>query len=1788
MMSITAITSTPPTVPPVSIIDLPLPGSGEISHIIQIADLHIRNGDEQTSRRAEYADVFDALLASLATMQAVRDESAVVVICGDVLHSRKGVDASTISQLNSLLIRLSAMAPVYIFSGNHCTDTAALSSSCAIKSAEAYKALDVLGSQVQSSIDWIRQTGGHCRIAYLESSGLYRAGSTAFGLVVMKDSLRKGNSRGYDPNLRPFPLASDLPPEVLHKFALFHGTITCRHGGVGMTGVNTMPLDWFGEDWTAVMLGDYHVQMVRNAKACPATVAQEALPPSISVGVHALRQPAPGVPLVYTYPGSTCQQDHGEGVYNHGYIVFDLAQSTVSKYHVPNTRGFAIMRRRSEGDGSAMDKDDTSASSGQWLISTGRFGDRSSWMTAAAAVALPGFPHTLKVRVDAVAVPGHDSSIADIEEVEAALAAVGVEVVRPVDHQYIAVDDVPGVPIDTRIRTPDDVGGASMSYYNTSGAFIDHVEKMELPDQPLDDLIQLPWRNWMTDVALTELPTTPIEVTRLLTDGAVKSTETRRKEFVKSIEVFRLASELNGQALARFPLKIVNLSWKYMLCFGADNWIDFRPLHKNLVVLNGRNGVGKSSTMEIVCWAIFGEGIPSREIKNQSSAVVCIGRPAGKERATVTVLLDVGGELYEIHRPLSVKAVTGNMSYEDATVSHVVAGEEPYEVASGGPNVDKWVARHVGDIQSFLASSMLTQYSDNCFFSKTGQKQVDHIDKIMGNTVITATIDVLHTAVKAHKSTLHDVQLQEGVLRVQVPPHLRDITSVSSIDDEVHAMQAERTVVATHQASIEVDLRAAEQVWAGVDPELGRRVAAGEGAALEAERVVLSSAMGTVPQMRDKVRELEVHVACLQQASSTALTALTDKALGSLDKTSQDLRLDMAAWLAERPDDVSEPRVSEADLQKMKSKEAAWRVQWAPLSIDTADAGSTTAALASSAAAACATDACRDTATLSARVDGLRSDVIRMEVDIGVAPVAHKTMTVSLSPDEARRALAVTTETRRTLHTLTPPTPKMSVQEIEAAVRAVKAKCKEGKTRAELLNDKAAAITILDDATRKRDEAVAESHRTDDLMRQAGDEEQTCRTLTTHHGRSRPCHAPPVHEMQSRLSAWRSVAAVLMQEATDITSIDPTTVARSVRVQVVDAGAVSSALLAKAAILQHRIATTQADAAGLRQRIISTETANPDYNPDCYACRKQSWKTQLDQLRVDLTTSEHSLTRLEHELSTLLSTTDVVEGLAKHRRTVADVATWIVRWDAQAAAGNETLWLQRVADAVVCAAWEEEDVRLRGVESATYKVLEGCRRVCGVARQRATDAAKQRDACQMDAARLETRLTDLVMKEALDEAQVARSIHRQWLVEVSAADEACVRSADALQDATELAAWTVSMDTWTARRDAIGVEVGKLREQLVATTVLLEAARLAEKSAKTASIVASSALAHAVRFVNEIDVVWRPLSASLTSETIAWATWGPWRARESALAHATRVRDLLEARDELDGARSLVLSLEKRARLEHAIDVGPSTHRSIMDLTTGLAASKETLKNLDQRLGAALDAAQKHAHNLALLSVMRTYCTTLQDRLAALEVLERGMGSYHSLLFKTVIGPRLEEHVNISLDLLQGDTAPIDRMQLVATWQETSQTFLWEMVDGAVGTVARGKGGGHQRASMALCMRLALAKISVVGTTSRHLFIDEGFTASDSSNMERVPVFLKKLVHQSQFDGIVLVSHVELLKDKADDDICIAQYVTHDANCNALTLSRIQYGERVMPSKGQKPVPQAVNAKGTAKKKTGK
>ena len=131
---------------------------------------------------------------------------------------------------------------------------------------------------------------------------------------------------------------------------------------------------------------------------------------------------------------------------------------------------------------------------------------------------------------------------------------------------------------------------------------------------------------------------------------------------------------------------------------------------------------------------------------------------------------------------------------------------------------------------------------------------------------------------------------------------------------------------------------------------------------------------------------------------------------------------------------------------------------------------------------------------------------------------------------------------------------------------------------------------------------------------------------------------------------------------------------------------------------------------------------------------------------------------------------------------------------------------------------------------------------------------------------------------------------------------------------------------------------------------------------------------------------------------------------------------------------------------------------------------------------------------------------------------------YKEWIYREKVVPLLENEVNRFL-------STIETIRLKIQYDKKCFTYFLED-RGNLPTLD--KASGYQNFVVGLAMRLALSRIGAVGQNVRHLFIDEGFTACDVANIEKVPQLLRGVLTYGGYESIVVMSHLEQVQEACD------------------------------------------------------
>jgi len=253
----------------------------KIHCVMHIADIHIR----LTQRHEEYKAVFQKFYAALDKAKTL---NAILVIAGDIFHNKSDLSPECVKVGSDFLKNCADRVPVILTAGNH-------DATLANKSR-----LDCLTPIVDSL--------NHPNLHYLKASDVFRYENILFNNFSVFDDSDK------------YVKVEDIPAKYLvgtdHHIALFHGPVNNAVTDIGYTVSNRAITNELFDGHHIAMLGDIHKHQV----------LQEY-------------NDAENKPVI-VYAGSMIQQNHGEEIKGHGFLMWDLKRRVFKHYELSNDHGF--------------------------------------------------------------------------------------------------------------------------------------------------------------------------------------------------------------------------------------------------------------------------------------------------------------------------------------------------------------------------------------------------------------------------------------------------------------------------------------------------------------------------------------------------------------------------------------------------------------------------------------------------------------------------------------------------------------------------------------------------------------------------------------------------------------------------------------------------------------------------------------------------------------------------------------------------------------------------------------------------------------------------------------------------------------------------------------------------------------------------------------------------------------------------------------------------------------------------------------------------------------------------------------------------------------------------------------------------------------------------------------------------------------------------------------------------------------------------------------------------------
>jgi len=650
-----------------------------LSHVFHLSDLHIRNGDNTYSRYEEYKEVFKETIISIKSQVIdlnLSFEDFIIVITGDIFHNKNVIGNYGLIIYRKFIQALSLIGRTYIISGNHDYDQSDINKpSLVYSSTFAIPNVFVLNKSTSFIIDDI-----------------------GVSFVSIDNTLDNYRNSGRIQDLPKFP---DINGNVKYKLALFHGTFASAklYNGKSIEEIlNPYPLEWVG-DFDYVLLGDIHKRQVFSYKN----------------------------KTICGYAGSLIQQNFGEDIINHGYLIWDLYNKDIKKVNVYNKRGFINIKENDNKDILIRINSKYERRLEDYIYSNKDIFPKHIDIKSFSNINILNLNNILKK---------HSITYDIIDKIDNFSNFIKAGLSDPSD---------PSDPIGL---------GKSISYMEEPSDGInmnnDVLTEYFKPLLSKENLIFLNNIIKNKELLLLDSNNYPEELR--------EETNRINKELSMIINTSLNANE-NTISAPKSVFKIKYLEWEGLLCYENKNWLNMNELDRKLFMVKGKNGTGKSAIYDILLLAIWGENTKKNSL---SSGVV----NHNKNKGYTIVDIELNNkETYRIFRNYSKKNIGNKLLVSCSVIYRYLNNDNKatLEIIKKDTACNNEIHRLFGDIDNFLSTSMITQSID-CDILKMDFKAIlELIDKSFNIEYIYHLYNVFNKTINKYKGLHKYVESKKDV-----------------------------------------------------------------------------------------------------------------------------------------------------------------------------------------------------------------------------------------------------------------------------------------------------------------------------------------------------------------------------------------------------------------------------------------------------------------------------------------------------------------------------------------------------------------------------------------------------------------------------------------------------------------------------------------------------------------------------------------------------------------------------------------------------------------------------------------------------------------------------------------------------------------------------------------------------------------------------------------------------------------------------------------------------------------
>jgi len=252
------------------------------------------------------------------------------------------------------------------------------------------------------------------------------------------------------------------------------------------------------------------------------------------------------------------------------------------------------------------------------------------------------------------------------------------------------------------------------------------------------------------------------------------------KDNIKKInnDIDRIKFEEQKDKENMTKIKLIDMKWNWILCFGEKNYFNFENLKDNIVMIGGKNGSGKTSFFEVICLGLFGKQIMSRS----SELLSIINLKSPKETGKIVINFMKNDIKYTLKR-FFIPTSKGKSVQPKA---ELYKGEE--QMCDKVTETNEWIKENIGTLETFLLNTMITQNSDLDFFSITGTEQMNMLGTVMNFDEIQVIEKGLNKMSSIYEHTIKSLNIYNEILS-------ETINKPNNIEDVIKRIEEIKTII---------------------------------------------------------------------------------------------------------------------------------------------------------------------------------------------------------------------------------------------------------------------------------------------------------------------------------------------------------------------------------------------------------------------------------------------------------------------------------------------------------------------------------------------------------------------------------------------------------------------------------------------------------------------------------------------------------------------------------------------------------------------------------------------------------------------------------------------------------------------------------------------------------------------------------------------------------------------------------------------------------------------------------